>query len=253
MYKKLLDILLCKYLAESIMLYGCLFCAVMGYIGIVYCQYSIQKQYNKEQKIKVEKNLAIKLQEQKLPIYLEEDLAISPIFIGESRAHDYSIRYLNDAYSGKEVIKNKNNSDFVMSSSTDNNKSNELKTTANVTNKKISIGEIFNRAVKETNTKDLELSTEYQSERRLEINRNQSMDAISIYDLPDVLKNQIPKFEYSAHNYSSTPSKRSVTLNGHRLSEGDVYKNLTILEIKQHYVIMRIKNQSFSVQEMDSF
>lgn len=46
-------------------------------------------------------------------------------------------------------------------------------------------------------------------------------EAIAIGDIPDEVRKGIPRIAFEGHVYSSTPSRRSVMINGHKKREGD--------------------------------
>ena len=45
--------------------------------------------------------------------------------------------------------------------------------------------------------------------------------AVPIADIPDDIRKNIPRIAFEGHVYSSTPSRRSVMINGHKMREGD--------------------------------
>ncbi|MFO6424315.1 general secretion pathway protein GspB [Motilimonas sp. KMU-193] len=84
---------------------------------------------------------------------------------------------------------------------------------------------------------------------------SQPMSAIPVSNLPDDIQGKIPPFAYNSHVYSSLVEKRSVRFNGTEFKEGDSVftPDLTLLEIRPDYVIMRYQNQSFSVKSMEDW
>ncbi len=84
---------------------------------------------------------------------------------------------------------------------------------------------------------------------------SQPMSAIPVSNLPEDIQAKIPPFAYNSHVYSSLIEKRSVRFNGSEFKEGDsVFSpDLTLLEIRPDYVIMRYQNQSFSVKSMEDW
>ncbi|MCE2573487.1 general secretion pathway protein GspB [Motilimonas eburnea] len=84
---------------------------------------------------------------------------------------------------------------------------------------------------------------------------SQPMSAIPVSNLPDDIQASIPPFAYNSHVYSSLVEKRSVRFNGTEFKEGDSVftPDLTLLEIRPDYVIMRYQNQSFSVKSMEDW
>ncbi len=114
-----------------------------------------------------------------------------------------------------------------------------------VTTKNVSLSEQFAMAVQATNDKDLNFEVK-QPHKKEKPSIAQIQDATPLYRLPDTLQAKIPQFTYNAHNYSTDAKRRSLTLNGKELHEGDNYGKIEIVEIKQDYTIMRIDGQSFS-------
>ena len=56
--------------------------------------------------------------------------------------------------------------------------------------------------------------------------------AIPIAEIPDSVRQQIPKIAFEGHVYSSTPTRRSVMINGHKMREGDaIGEDLMLKEI----------------------
>ena len=111
---------------------------------------------------------------------------------------------------------------------------------------KLSLEEQFNQAVKASGGLNTQIKHEAPSEEQMQ-------DAVPLVDLPSRIVNKVPNFIYNSHNYSSDPKKRSITLNGQVLKEGSQYKNLTIVEIKQNYVEMRVDGQSFTQRSLEDF
>ncbi|WP_031578587.1 general secretion pathway protein GspB [Ruminobacter sp. RM87] len=111
---------------------------------------------------------------------------------------------------------------------------------------------VFDEAVNSTNTGDLNFSipdtSPYSS-----VNDSATRDATDISMLTSNLRNAIPPFVYSSHNYSTDASKRSITLNGSVIKEGGTYKNLEILKIAENHVIMRVNGKSFSIRAMEDY
>lgn len=56
--------------------------------------------------------------------------------------------------------------------------------------------------------------------------------AIPIAEIPDSVRQQIPRIAFEGHVYSSTPTRRSVMINGHKMREGDaIGEDLMLKEI----------------------
>lgn len=246
---------------KYMMIYGgIIFFAVGG--GYSYIkQHEIAKKYYHEQVDKLKSSIIEKNKDVKFSIVFEDG---DGVFIGKSVPHNFDIKYMNDAYSGREIYydantgistNNRGNNSNSVTSTNNRNDSSYTSSASNnrgtTTVEKQSLEDLFNKAVSDTNSRDLVLSTTTESVQRQNQNSEQNLEAISIYDLPDNLRNQVPKYVYNAHNYSSDPSKRSIILNGQLLKEGQGYKNITVVKIAQNYSILRVKGQSFSVRAME--
>lgn len=181
-------------------------------------------------------------------------------FITFSKIHNFDIKYVSNQ-SGNEIpvdieaaVKNKiSASDKIR----DNPPVVESKTQTQqlkVQKKHLDLNEQFAQAVAATNTGDLTFEENVTMPKDNEVaTPEQINDAVPLQDLPSKLINKIPSFMYNAHNYSSDSAKRSISFDGKVIKEGGSFKNLTVVEIKPNYVILRVGNQSFSQRAMEDF
>lgn len=111
---------------------------------------------------------------------------------------------------------------------------------------------VFDEAVNSTNTGDLNFRIpETSSSSRS--SGSGMRDATDISMMPSDIRNAVPSFVYSSHNYSTDASKRSITLNGNVIKEGGSYRNLEVLKIAENYVVMRVNGRSFSIKAMEDY
>lgn len=111
---------------------------------------------------------------------------------------------------------------------------------------------VFDEAVNSTNTGDLNFRIpETSSSSRS--SGSGMRDATDISMMPSDIRNAVPSFVYSSHNYSTDASKRSITLNGNVIKEGGSYRNLEVLKIAENYVVMRVNGKSFSIKAMEDY
>ncbi|MBP3748611.1 MAG: general secretion pathway protein GspB [Ruminobacter sp.] len=111
---------------------------------------------------------------------------------------------------------------------------------------------VFDEAVNSTNTGDLNFRIpETSSSSRS--GGSGMRDATDISMMPSDIRNAVPSFVYSSHNYSTDASKRSITLNGNVIKEGGTYRNLEVLKIAENYVVMRVNGRSFSIKAMEDY
>ena len=110
---------------------------------------------------------------------------------------------------------------------------------------------VFDEAVSSTDTGDLDFRIPDTSSPR---NSDSGLrDATDISMMPSDIRNAVPSFVYSSHNYSTDASKRSITLNGNVIKEGGTYRNLEVLKIAENYVVMRVNGRSFSIKAMEDY
>jgi len=110
---------------------------------------------------------------------------------------------------------------------------------------------VFDEAVSSTDTGDLNFRIPDTSSPR---NSDSGLrDATDISMMPSDIRNAVPSFVYSSHNYSTDASKRSITLNGNVIKEGGSYRNLEVLKIAENYVVMRVNGKSFSIKAMEDY
>lgn len=110
---------------------------------------------------------------------------------------------------------------------------------------------VFDEAVSSTDTGDLDFRIPDTSSPR---NSDSGLrDATDISMMPSDIRNAVPSFVYSSHNYSTDASKRSITLNGNVIKEGGSYRNLEVLKIAENYVVMRVNGKSFSIKAMEDY
>ena len=111
---------------------------------------------------------------------------------------------------------------------------------------------VFDEAVNSTNTGDLNFRIpETSSSSRS--SGSGMRDATDISMMPSDIRNAVPSFVYSSHNYSTDASKRSITLNGNVIKEGGSYRTLEVLKIAENYVVMRVNGRSFSIKAMEDY
>ncbi|WP_405367145.1 general secretion pathway protein GspB [Ruminobacter sp.] len=110
---------------------------------------------------------------------------------------------------------------------------------------------VFDEAVSSTDTGDLDFRIPDTSSPR---NSDSGLrDATDISMMPSDIRNAVPSFVYSSHNYSTDASKRSITLNGNVIKEGGTYRNIEVLKIAENYVVMRVNGRSFSIKAMEDY
>lgn len=110
---------------------------------------------------------------------------------------------------------------------------------------------VFDEAVSSTDTGALDFRIPDTSSSR---NSDSGLrDATDISMMPSDIRNAVPSFVYSSHNYSTDASKRSITLNGNVIKEGGTYRNLEVLKIAENYVVMRVNGRSFSIKAMEDY
>lgn len=75
------------------------------------------------------------------------------------------------------------------------------------------------------------------------------MDAVPhLSEMPSLVQQAIPDMSFAGHVYSSQVSQRSVIINGHSMSEGDVIINgLKVEQIIQNGVVFNYQGQLFRV------
>ncbi|MBD1389066.1 general secretion pathway protein GspB [Neiella sp. HB171785] len=67
-------------------------------------------------------------------------------------------------------------------------------------------------------------------------------------------QNQVPTMEFSAHSYSSDPSKRMVKVNGSEIQEGDwINDSVQIVAILPNKVVMEMQGQRFSLPALSDW
>ncbi len=168
-------------------------------------------------------------------------------FIGVSKIYNAEVKYVTQPLEISEsntdllVDNSLDTSNTVDSTNTTNNASDTNTSKTQV--RKLSLVEQLNQAVLDTGNQNFFAKKHDPNEPVPE--------ALPLVDLPVDIQRKIPKFTYNAHNYSSDPSRRSITINGKIIKEGGSYLNLKVMEIKQQYVIMRIDGQSFSVRSLE--
>lgn len=111
---------------------------------------------------------------------------------------------------------------------------------------------VFDEAVNSTNTGDLNFRIPETSSSSRSSGTGMR-DATDISMMPSDIRNAVPSFVYSSHNYSTDASKRSITLNGNVIKEGGSYRNLEVLKIAENYVVMRVNGKSFSIKAMEDY
>ncbi|GGA81789.1 hypothetical protein GCM10011369_24720 [Neiella marina] len=67
-------------------------------------------------------------------------------------------------------------------------------------------------------------------------------------------QNSVPTMEFSAHSYSSDPSKRMVKVNGSEIQEGDwINDSVQIVAILPNKVVMEMQGQRFSLPALSDW
>lgn len=67
-------------------------------------------------------------------------------------------------------------------------------------------------------------------------------------EMPSLIQQAIPNMTFAGHVYSSNPAQRSVIINGHAMSEGDVIiNNLRIEQITHSGVVFNFEGQLFRI------
>lgn len=182
-------------------------------------------------------------------------------FIGKSAVHSYDLKFVENENNGgnDENIVSADNSSNIDAAAVQQPEAAPVQQQSSTTTgpdvqvRRRSVAELFNEAVDHTNTNDLDLSTTSQGIERQAQDIEQKKEALTIGDLPERIRNQIPKFVYNAHNYSTDASKRSITLNGDVIKEGSRFQNLDVVSIAPNYVILRVQGQSFSQRAMEDY
>ncbi len=193
-------------------------------------------------------------------------------FIGNSKIHNSELKFVDDSQdyensnANVEVIQTEpeitpDSIEYkepepirvtekpVQTSSTEKRQTSSNK--PKVETRKQSVEELFNEAVKDTGgLSDFAPEPGRSQTARA---REQRREAVSVYELPNNIRRDIPAFVYNAHNYSTDPSRRSVTLNGISVKEGGRFRNLEVLSISEGFVVMRVDGQSFSVKAIDDY
>ncbi len=73
----------------------------------------------------------------------------------------------------------------------------------------------------------------------------------TIFDLPENLKHQIPKFIYGSHVYSSKTADRFITLNNQKYHEGDQpFGILKVIKIEPNFTVFRMDKITFSLSSL---
>jgi hypothetical protein len=181
-------------------------------------------------------------------------------FIVFSKIHNFDIKYVSSSQSEpipvdiEAVAQTKISASDKIRDTPIPVEKDVAKTEPKVQKKQLDLNEQFAQAVEATNSGDLNFDTDLsETNQNDQLSASQITDAVPLQDLPSKFINRVPSFMYNAHNYSTDPSKRSISLDGHVVKEGGSFKNLTIIEIKPNYVIMRIGGQSFSQRAMEDF
>lgn len=69
-----------------------------------------------------------------------------------------------------------------------------------------------------------------------------------LHELADYQQQSIPQMSFAGHVYSSTPSSRSVIINGYAMSEGDIIvQGLAVEQITSSGVVFRFQGELFRV------
>lgn len=78
--------------------------------------------------------------------------------------------------------------------------------------------------------------------------------AIPISDIPDNVRKRIPRIAFEGHVYSSTPSRRSVMINGHKMREGDaIGEDLMLEEITPEGAEFEYKGYRFKLNALQDW
>ncbi|MCV2884813.1 general secretion pathway protein GspB [Aestuariibacter sp. AA17] len=78
-----------------------------------------------------------------------------------------------------------------------------------------------------------------------------SPDVPPIHELPAWVLTDLPSLSFSAHMYASNPSERWISVNGMRLSEGELIADgLYLVAIEPQHVILAFKGHEFSMNAL---
>lgn len=84
--------------------------------------------------------------------------------------------------------------------------------------------------------------------------RMHNAPAVDISGLDEVTQRQLPSLRFEAHVYASTPAQRWVKVNGRTLQQGQwLGTDVQIVEILPNYVLMRFRQQEFSVAALSEW
>lgn len=194
-----------------------------------------------------------------------DDESLYP-YVEPSRPHEFAVKHLNvrqeqpeyafsreDVSSGRENTEADIESDVARINMALRGKTDNYAAAGE--NRRVvkkDLKSVFDEAVSSTNTGDLNFGIPDTSAYKPK-NDFATRDAEDISMLSPSLRNAVPPFVYSSHNYSTDASKRSITLNGSIIKEGGSYRNLEVLKIAENYVVMRVNGKSFSIRAMEDF